>query len=119
SPNIKGRSIVIATLDIISTIRSQEKQLDQAWLFFLDQKKVFDKQLLRLLKQKLNGVPTGLLSFKITAYADDLIVGIDTTENWTTLINLLSKYKAIVNAAVNTAKKAGFDKLDKNGQLEF
>ncbi|CAG8749341.1 13000_t:CDS:2, partial [Gigaspora rosea] len=49
---IKDKSIVDAALDIISTIKSQEKQ------------------------QKLNEAPTGPLSFKITAYENGLTVGI-------------------------------------------
>src|SRR5260364_158463 len=199
---VKNRSIVDAALDIISTMRSQENQIDTAWLLFLDQKKAFDRvnhsyllrvlgkmgfspvfvkliqnlfgnliahitdtgllstpfkirrgvrqgdplspllyiiafePLLRLLGRKINGVPTGTTSFKITAYADDLTLGLGSLEDWNTANNLLATYEAAANAKVNKEKskllplteKASctilpeeerFEKLEENGTIRI
>jgi len=40
---VKGRSIVDAALNIISTMRSNKNQETPDWLVFLDQKKAFDR----------------------------------------------------------------------------
>ncbi|CAG8832401.1 40268_t:CDS:1 [Gigaspora margarita] len=75
------------------------------------------------MKQKLNSASTGPANFKITAYANNPIVDIGAIEVWTTLTNLLSKYKAAVNAAVNKEKtkllppiKSTLDSSTRRGQ---
>ncbi|CAG8539044.1 1372_t:CDS:2 [Ambispora leptoticha] len=92
--------------------------------------------LLRQLKSKIKGAATGITKFKLTAYADDLTVGLGSIKDWNTLMNLLTKYEAAANAAVNKEKskllpltekaaqtalpgEGSFDKLDENGSIRI
>jgi hypothetical protein len=60
--------------------------------------------LLSMLDNKITGIKIGDQSFKCAAYADDLTIGISSCSDWTTVLDLFSKYEKASNARINKLK---------------
>src|SRR5437868_254533 len=57
--------------------------------------------LLNLIDREIAGIKINNHSFKCTAYADDLTIGIGSLSDWTTVLNLLEKYEEASNSRIN------------------
>ncbi|CAG8786201.1 13482_t:CDS:2, partial [Gigaspora rosea] len=53
---------------------------------------------------------------QVTAYANDLTVGLGLIEDWNTLTNLLAKYKMVANTVVNKEKSKLLPLTEKTSQ---
>ena len=60
--------------------------------------------LLRQLEENLRGIPLGNQSFKLSAYADDLSVGVGSTSDWNTISDWFDIYEKASNAKINKIK---------------
>ena len=60
--------------------------------------------MLSLIDKKLARIRVDNFSFKCTAYADDLTIGIGSLSDWTTVLGLLEKYKKASNSRINKLK---------------
>ncbi|CAG8445756.1 15986_t:CDS:2 [Gigaspora rosea] len=124
----------------MSVIRNQSDQIQQGWLFFLDQQKAFnhvnheylqgvlikmkfDPSFIQIIialfsKQTAYTADLGIISepfkvncghsrkqkFKLTAYADDLTVGIASQAEWDVITKIIQKYENAFNAKINKIK---------------
>ncbi|CAG8689854.1 6526_t:CDS:1, partial [Scutellospora calospora] len=57
-----------------------------------------------LLNQELTGININRFRFKLSAFADDLTVGISSLDDWNKFHELLKLYKSASNAKINTNK---------------
>src|ERR1043165_3167793 len=60
--------------------------------------------MLNQLEKKLKGIPMGKQSFKATAYADDLTIGIGSISDWNILKQVFKTYELASNARINKYK---------------
>ncbi|CAG8693539.1 8467_t:CDS:2, partial [Gigaspora rosea] len=56
------------------------------------------------IQEELNGIKAAGQFFKVTAYTNDLTVGIGSSLNWVKLVLLLQKYELASNAKINQKK---------------